>query len=173
MNKLIFAMALVLMVICLTVATSGTALAQTALETIYVSEGSLDDHECDNVQWHFVINQLIDASQAPESIEVTWSNGVTEATQTVELSNVTGVVAHYYTTSYLNYEVVGAEAEIDEDWIGEFVLSHGPCNPTSVVLVDFEATSEQPPVLWGIILFILMLVALFFSLVLIISRKKD
>jgi len=158
-----------LVVFCLIVVTFGSALAEDAFKTIYISQGSLDDHECDNTQWHIVINQLNDEEgQMPGSIEVTWANGVTE---TVALSNVTGGVAHYYTTLNLNYKVTGAEAEIYAGWDGEFVLSHGPCNPTAVELVSFEAVNQHP-VLWGIVIFVLLLVAVFVCLALWFSGKK-
>ena len=60
-----------------------------------------------------------------------WLNG---AVENVPLDKVTGVAAHYRTTSNLDSPVVRITAEIYAEWDGQFNLSHGPCfSPTPTV----------------------------------------
>ena len=98
-----------------------------------ITAKALADHECDSTEWHFVINQINSAANAPQSITVNWANGDSEV---VPLSKFTGGVAHYVTTSNLDSTVVSATAEIYSGWSGQFNLSHGPCG---------EASSPPPP----------------------------
>ena len=110
----------------LTGGSAGTiAHAQT---TVHVKAGSIADHECDATEWHFVINQINTAANAPASITVFWSDGTSEL---VPLSKFTGGVAHYVTTSNLDLTVLDATATLYDGWSGQFNLSHGPCGPTT------------------------------------------
>jgi hypothetical protein len=119
---------------------SGSTLAY-AQEIIEVD--NLDDYECDETEWHFVINQIDDPADAPEFITVTWSNGETEE---VELEDVDGKVAHYYWYEYLDSTVVSATATIDiEGWSGNFNLSHGPCNEPEPSESPSGTPSTTPP----------------------------
>jgi len=90
-----------------------------------ISAKALTDHECNSDEWHFVINQIDMASDAPASIHVTWANN---QQADVPLGNFTGGVAHYTTTANLNSTVTSATATIYDAWSGQFNLSHGPCN---------------------------------------------
>jgi len=100
----------------------GTAYAQSL-----ITAKALTDHECNSTEWHFVINQIDDEVDAPQSITVTWANSESEE---VLLDDFTGKTAHYATTSYLSSAVVSATAVIYDDWSGQFNLSHGPCGET-------------------------------------------
>lgn len=91
-----------------------------------ISAKAIDDHTCDFTAWHFVINQLQDASLAPSTINVTWRNGQTEV---VPLGRVTGGVGHYETQSNLLSSVTRATTQIYSAWDGQFNLSSGPCLP--------------------------------------------
>jgi hypothetical protein len=81
-------------------------------------------YECDGTEWHFVINQIDDATDAPATILVVWANSSAED---VPLSKVTGGVAHYTTSSNLDSTVISATAVIYAGWSGQFNLSHCPC----------------------------------------------
>jgi hypothetical protein len=105
---------------------SGVTTAQ-AVDTKTIDAKALTDHECDSTEWHFVINQIDNAANAPAFITVTWANGDVEQ---VPLSKFTGGVAHYVTTSNLDSTVVSATAVISAGWSGQFNLSHGPCGPS-------------------------------------------
>lgn len=83
---------------------------------------ALDDHECNEAEWHFVITR-VDEETAPRSIHVTWSQG----DAAVGLDRITGKSAHYRTSSYLDQPVEDATARIHEDWEGRFNLGEGPC----------------------------------------------
>jgi hypothetical protein len=93
-----------------------------------ITAKALADHECDETEWHFVINQIDSEANAPASITVEWANG---ATEDVPLSAFTGKVAHYVTTSNLDSTVVSATTDIYLEWSGQFNLSHGPCGETT------------------------------------------
>ena len=54
---------------------------------ITVKAGSLSDHGCNDSEWHFIINQIDTASDAPATIHVTWANG---QSADVPLEKVTG-----------------------------------------------------------------------------------
>jgi hypothetical protein len=97
--------------------------AQNGTKTIFAK--ALLDHECNAAEWHFVITQIRGAITAPASIHVIWANG---AQADVPLERVTGQVAHYTTTANLMWQVLAASAVIDEEWSGQFNLSHGPCD---------------------------------------------
>jgi hypothetical protein len=100
--------------------------AVTAAADQQISAKALQDHECDSTEWHFVINQINDESNAPGSIHVTCANGQ-EAD--VPGDKFTGGVAHYTTTLNLDSTVTSATATIYDAWDGQFNLSHGPCGP--------------------------------------------
>ena len=101
------------------------AFAVLATNTQTITAKALTDHECNDEEWHFVINQIDTEDDAPLSIHVVWVNSDDE---TVPLDKFTGKVAHYLTTSNLDSTVTQATAEIYTDWDGQFNLSHGPCN---------------------------------------------
>ena len=117
-------------------------LAQEGTKTIYA--GAINDHGCDDTEWHFVINQIEDPVLAPGSITVSWANGASEV---IQLGNVTGGVAHYSTTLNLNSPVISASAEIYEGWEGQFNLSHGPCSytPTNTPFPTSTSTYTVTP----------------------------
>ena len=123
---------------------SGFTTPTSAQGTKIIEAKALTNHECDETVWHFIINQLSDPSLAPPSITVTWANGATEV---VPLDNVTpGGMAHYSTTSHLDYPVTSATAEIYEEWDGQFNLSHGPCfGPTPTVTPTETETPTVTP----------------------------
>jgi hypothetical protein len=105
---------------------------------------AIDSHDCDPNEWHFIINQLDSAGQAPASIRVTWDNGVT---LTVVLESVSGNgTAHYYDYRYLNQRVTQATATLPNGWAGRFVLSHGPCGPSATATTPPTATRTHTPV---------------------------
>jgi hypothetical protein len=114
------------------IGTGGAAAGATGVTSgtqhITVKTASLTDHDCDDSEWHFIINQIDKAADAPASITVTWANGDVEV---VPLDKFTGGAAHYTTTLNLDSTVVTATADIYEGWSGQFVLSHGPCGTTS------------------------------------------
>lgn len=88
-----------------------------------VRAGGLDDHDCKETEWHFVITN-VDGETAPRSVHVTWS----EDDAAVRLEQVTGETAHYRTSSHLDQSVEKATARIHEDWEGNFRLGDGPCH---------------------------------------------
>jgi hypothetical protein len=105
----------------------GVSTAYAQEDTQSITAKALTDHGCNSTEWHFVITQIDDEANAPESITVVWANSESEV---VDLANFTGGVAHYVTTSNLGSTVVSATAEIYTEWSGQFNLSHGPCGPT-------------------------------------------
>jgi hypothetical protein len=102
-----------------------------------ISAKSLLGHECDDTEWHFVINQIDVVAHAPATIHVTWANGQSED---VPLAKFTGGVAHYVTTANLDSVVTSATATIYGGWSGQFNLSHGPCGTPST-----SSSSSSPP----------------------------
>jgi hypothetical protein len=88
------------------------------------------DYESNNVEWHFVINQIDGGEDnAPDSILVHWSNA---PDSTIDRTAFSGKVAHYALPVEDAPEgavPTGAEAEIYDGWDGRFVLSHGPTPP--------------------------------------------
>jgi len=111
--------------------------AQNLEENIDIDAKALLDHGCNSNEWHFIINQVNSSEHAPESIQVHWNNGSSED---INLANFTGKVAHYSTTSNLDLQVTKAKANIYSSWIGQFNLSHGPCDTeepeTGHIIVD-------------------------------------
>lgn len=107
-----------------------TDLPEDRLDPCRVEHGAqaLDDHPCDETEWHFVINQLDDASEAPHEIVVTWDGSITKE---VDLDHTTQSTAHYTTTDHLDADVTGARADLPASWDGRFNLSHGPCHDDS------------------------------------------
>lgn len=87
-----------------------------------VHADSLEGYDCNPDEWHFTITQT-SPEQAPGSIHVIWE----DADAAVGLERVTGKVAHYRTSSYLDQQVEDATARIHEDWDGRFNLGEGPC----------------------------------------------
>jgi hypothetical protein len=106
--------------------------------TVHVKISSLTDHDCDSTEWHFVITQIDDETNAPASITVKFSGG---ATVGVGLEKFTGGVAHYTTTQHLGETVIDGTAILYAGWSGEFNLSHGPCAPTTTSTVGSSTTA--------------------------------
>jgi hypothetical protein len=92
-------------------------------QTIHVKAASIADHECNDTEWHFIINQIDVEANAPTSIHVTFSDGAVDVTR----EKFTGGAAHYTELGHLDATVVDATAVIYEGWSGQFVVSHGPC----------------------------------------------
>jgi hypothetical protein len=92
-----------------------------------ITAKALDDHECDNEEWHFVITQVESESKAPGSIRVEWANGDKAV---LSLQKFTGGTAHYASKENLTSKVTSATAQIYSSWSGQFNLSHGPCGGT-------------------------------------------
>jgi len=123
------------------------AVQQEGTQIIHVKQASLSDHECDDTEWHFVINQIPSGCEHPASIHVYWDNGQDAI---VPLSSSSGPVAHYTTNLYLSSYITDATAEICNSWSGQFVLSHGPCKPTAVTLVYFTGECKvEVKLVWG------------------------
>lgn len=106
-----------------------------------ISAKALDDHECNSAEWHFVITQIDDESNAPASIHVTWANG---ASADVALEKFTGGTAHYTTTLNLDSTVTSATANIYAGWSGQFNLSHGPCEVPTPTPTDTPTNTPTP-----------------------------
>lgn len=119
---------------------SQSTLASDGTLTIYAH--ALSDHECDSTEWHFIINRVSPASNAPASISVSFANG---DTVTAPLEGVTGKAAHYTTTADLTSTVVSATAQIYAGWTGQFVLSHGPCGTTPSSPPSSSTTMPSSP----------------------------
>jgi hypothetical protein len=115
-----------------------TALADDS-RTVYVNQGSLTGHACVATEWHFIINQLSGASQAPKSITVVWGSG---ATSTIGLTNFLNSTAHYTTTANIGGSVSNAYTTIVGAWSGQFVLSHGPCATTAAAVTTVTGTTQ-------------------------------
>jgi hypothetical protein len=103
-----------------------------------ISAKALSDHECDSLEWHFVITQVESEELAPDSISVTFSKA---GAVIVELDDFTGKVAHYTVSDYLDETVISATTTIYGSWKGQFNLSHGPCK-TSTTKPEDTTTSE-------------------------------
>jgi hypothetical protein len=102
--------------------------------TISAKQASLDDHQtsCTDsggtlTSWHFIINQIRPIANAPEYIEVTWSNGDVES---VFIAKTSGPVAHYNVEGSADHTFIeSATADIYDRWSGQFNLSHVECGP--------------------------------------------
>lgn len=121
--------------------------AQGGTKTEYA--GAIDDHDCNDTEWHFEINQISNPVLAPPFIVVTWAN---EASEPILLHKVTeGGVAHYSTNLNLDLPVISASVEIYSEWEGQFNLSHGPCTfpptetPTPTSTPTNTPTGTLPP----------------------------
>jgi len=76
------------------------------------------------IEWHFVITQIDDPSDAPPSITVQFANS---GTVTVPLYDVTGKTAHYYWYTPSPETMIDAWTTIYGSWKGQFNLSHAEC----------------------------------------------
>src|SRR6266540_3351109 len=122
---------------------AGGAVANAAdTQEISVKVASITDHDCNNDEWHFIINQIDTEADAPATIHVTWTNG---AVEDVPLDNFTGGAAHYTTTSNLDSTIATATAVIYAEWSGQFVVSHGPCNTPSSSPPSSPSTVPSTP----------------------------
>src|SRR6266536_4799510 len=122
---------------------AGGAVANAAdTQEISVKVASITVHDCNNAEWHFIINQIDTEADAPATIHVTWTNG---AVEDVPLDNFTGGAAHYTTTSNLDSTIATATAVIYAEWSGQFVVSHGPCNTPSSSPPSSPSTVPSTP----------------------------
>lgn len=126
-------------------------------DTKEITAKALDDHECDDTEWHFIINQISSEDLAPETITVKWINGDIEIVEMgkwedeEKIPGFTGGVAHYTTKSNLDSSVEKATAWIYSEWNGEFNLSHGPCHqptptPTQPRPTNTPTKTKQPTI---------------------------
>ncbi|MCM8750319.1 hypothetical protein NET02_14290 [Thermomicrobiaceae bacterium CFH 74404] len=85
------------------------------------------------VEWHFVITQIDQESNAPSSITATFQNA---GTVTITREKFTGGTAHYTYYTSGSDTLITATATIYEDWNGQFNLSHAKCTgePTTLKL---------------------------------------
>ncbi len=112
-----------------------------------IHQSTLCDHETNVGEWGFVITQIAEAN-APASIRVTWTGGVTADIPLTFYSGsgATGV-AHYVTMLHLDLKVIAATVQIDFVWSGNFNLSHGPSctvitSTTSTTAPSTTSTTE-------------------------------
>lgn len=87
-------------------------------------------------QWQFIINGINNQNDAPDSIQVVWSDGTTSS---VALSSFTGKVAHYaelfsVDDTHSTLRPISATADIDSELCNQFVISDGPSNATIIVI---------------------------------------
>ena len=120
-----------------------TTVANTQSGPQVIHAKALDDYDCDDSEWHFVITQIESLEQVPPYITVTWANGETE--QVDFDGKYTGKTAHYVTTKYLDSRVTDATVEIYAEWSGEFNLSHGPCAKTPTPTSTATSTPTNTP----------------------------
>lgn len=84
--------------------------------------------------WHFIINQIDSEANAPDTIQVTWSNGDVED---VPIAKFTGKVAHYNVTGTATHTLIdSATADIYDGWPGNFNLSSFECGPATPPPLD-------------------------------------
>jgi hypothetical protein len=88
-----------------------------------VHADSVDDYECNEDTWRFVINQ-IDPDEAPGAIHVSWSS----ANESVDRAKTAGKTVHYATDAHLDDTVEDATARVPDEWEGRFNLGEGPCH---------------------------------------------
>lgn len=98
------------------------------------------------VEWHFVINQIDSEENAPDSITAVFQNA---GSVTIPLNDFTGGTAHYTYFTTGPDTLVTATATIYEDWDGQFNLSHWKCSgePTQLKLrlvKEWEGQGELP-----------------------------
>ena len=112
------------------------------LKTIHANIGSLTGYACDDEEWGVVINKIPDSCTFPESVHAYFETGQ-DIVIPLDPNTSNHGVAHYRTTELFNsnLKVIDITTEICEEWNGQFVLSHGPCPPTSICLADFSAKS--------------------------------
>ena len=94
----------------------------------------VDIYDCDDSEWHWVINQVQSEGLCPPSIEVEF--GPASYFVQVPLERYTGGVCHYTLEDpalWLGKWVEKTNAYITTSWVGEFNLSHGRCLWTNVV----------------------------------------
>jgi hypothetical protein len=113
-------------------------------ETTIYQDNGLVPTNCDQTEWHWVINGL--DSDAPEEITVHFASGDV----VVPLEKVTGGTAHYRLASHLGDVLVapGATAEYEGEYI-RFNLSHGPC-VVPLEISKTAGTSYEVEWTWGI-----------------------
>jgi hypothetical protein len=110
---------------------------------VSAKQASLDEHQTACLEaggtltsWHFVINQVSPATNAPASITVSWENGDSEV---VPLDRVTGKVAHYTVEGTASHTLIeSATADIYAGWTGQFNLSSVKCTPPLDACAEFD-----------------------------------
>lgn len=141
--KMLFGVLLAILGLLVIVMAVGVSKADATVTAKIINAKALCDHEINNTEWHFVINQIDTEAHAPVSIHVTWSNG---QQADVPMDKFTGGTAHYPTTANLDSTVVSATAEIYAGWDGQFNLSHGPAceQPTTTTTQPSTTTTTAP-----------------------------
>jgi hypothetical protein len=98
--------------------------------------------ECDAVEWEFILDGV---SNAPRTIDVTWTDG---AEENVPLSSFAGGTAYYITTSNLATPLAWASVVLPSDWAGHFELHVGPClsgaTPQAIYPTDTASPAFTP-----------------------------
>jgi hypothetical protein len=94
-----------------------------ANQQISVNPGSLTNHECNADEWHFLINQIDIAANAPRR---SMSPGRMGTQPTSRLTSSPAVSLITFSTANLDSTVTSATATIYDGWNGLFNLSHGP-----------------------------------------------
>jgi hypothetical protein len=121
MKKLLFIILGLLLILCLSIP---VAVYANDTKTIYVHNTSWG-YESDF--WEFVITQIDNEADAPETIHVVWSDG---SENDLDLFSFTGQVAHYRDYDHNSlYPRSETSAVIYSDWGGEFNVSGGPLTP--------------------------------------------
>lgn len=120
-------------IVMVAMTTPGAALAQgqknppppvcPAGHTCDITAKAINSHDTNPNEWGIVITGT--SGNAPANVNVCWSDGNCNP---VNLTDVTGPVAHYVTTMHLTDGIVitGITTSIQGEWNGEFNLSHGP-----------------------------------------------
>ncbi len=108
---------------------------------------SISGHDCNPDEFGWVITQA-DEITPPPFITVTYDDNSVEV---INLTKVTGGVAHYVTTNNLNHKAASGEASLsDSDYAawtaanGQFNLSHGPCDEVTTTTVEQTTTTTEP-----------------------------
>ncbi len=131
---------------------AGAAVTQQDDAAGTIDAKAIDDHDCDETEWHFIITQ-VDEETAPDAIDVTYADA---GLVSVGLTKVTpGGVAHYTLDAHLTDSVESASAPLPyEGWHeanGQFNLSHGPCGEEAPdegdvdTEVDFTSVTVECP----------------------------
>jgi hypothetical protein len=104
-----------------------------------VQSNSLVPTDCNQTEWHWIINQL-NGRTKPASITVFFDSG--SVVVPLDTTQSSKDVAHYTLTSHLGDALVapGATTTLENvsSWTGRFNLSHGPC----IVPLEVSKTAD-------------------------------